>query len=97
MDSKSQNRRAASPPAPEPSDIDPVTASDAAVQDLVSRVNRLEASQHIIRSAVLANQNALLLLTNNLKLTITAVDRLAHGKSFGALGLPGEEEWNPPV
>ncbi|KKM01158.1 hypothetical protein LCGC14_1797260 [marine sediment metagenome] len=29
----------------------------------------------------------------NLKLTIRAVERLAKGKSLGALGLPGEEEW----
>lgn len=32
-------------------------------------------------------------LCTNLKLTIRAVERLAKGKSLGALGLPGEEEW----
>jgi hypothetical protein len=32
-------------------------------------------------------------LQSNLKLTIQAVEKLAKGKSLGALGLPGEEEW----
>ncbi len=32
-------------------------------------------------------------LRTNLMLTIRAIERLAKGKSLGALGLPGEEEW----
>lgn len=35
-------------------------------------------------------------LQAKLKETIRAVERLAKGKSLGALGLPTEESWNQP-
>ena len=83
------------PPKPKPI---PITGDiNDRIQDLASRVSKLEASRRTTQSAVGANQDAVLQLQDLLKLTIEGVIRLAKGKSLGALGLPGPEEWDPPV
>lgn len=68
---------------------------------LNDRVAKLEGSQKLTAEALVESisdlQNQLLLTIRMVKDTIRAVERLAKGKSLGALGLPMEEQWDPPV
>lgn len=82
------------------------TAGD--LRFLISRVGKLEEQVEVssdrhdeLASAELVahiqNQLCHNKLEKHLKATIRAVERLAKGKSLGTLGLPSEEEWNPPA
>ena len=78
----------------------PVDPTPKTVRLLTSKVSQLEgglraALDGIRDNSILRERHyaEIVQLRTNLMLTIRAIERLAKGKSLGALGLPGEEEW----
>lgn len=71
------------------------------IAKLIARIDLIEANQYALRDGTFLDQkkqnSAISELKAKLRQTIKAVEKLAKGKSLGALGLPSEEEWDHPL
>lgn len=79
------------PPVPQ------IVTPRAEIEDLQGQVALAEGQRDALMRLIELNREHTELVSKLLKLTIQSVERLAKGKSLGALGLPGPEDWDPPV